>query len=548
MTDKTTEIEQIKIETDVLVIGGGPAGMKAASDISDAGYSVILTANKIDTENTALMTGLDTTDQKSLAGITDKVLANKNIEVLDDTSLVRASGATGEFTVRLAQAGGSTFTDRKIGAVVVATDYNIEPLNEKYGLELSETIITQSDIEKLASEPEKLKGKTIAFLVGYGQEGNPLVMERVFRSVDSILDAKDCAVYVYVNNLKLTADGLDRIYKSGRDKGAIYIKSTQIPAVDKDGKTISFHDPVIRKDVELLPDLIVVEEAFRADKASIDRAEILRIFQGPESFLQKDNVHFFPAGSNRDGIYVVGAGRAVMSLPDAFTDIENAVLEIKNLLGDGTKTVPKNKAVVDPGKCVICLTCYRSCPHGAIYWEEDHAVVSPVACQGCGTCASECPMDAIQVGGFEDTLFNEEIKSNISNNGKLDILAFCCQNSAFEAGTMAKKFEMGVPGNLSMIKVPCAGKIDLDYIMGAFAEGADGVLVMTCHPGNCKSEWGNTYAGWRVNDAYRLLEDTGIEKERLCFATIASNMGSEFSSIVKEMEEKINKIGKSPVK
>ncbi|MBW1867653.1 MAG: hydrogenase iron-sulfur subunit [Deltaproteobacteria bacterium] len=107
---------------------------------------------------------------------------------------------------------------------------------------------------------------------------------------------------------------------------------------------------------------------------------------------------------------------------------------------------------------------------------------------------------------------------------------------------------MQLPAGLRMIKVPCAGKIDIDSIMNAFVEGADGVLVMACHTGNCKSDQGNTYAEWRVNDAHRMMTETGFETGRLRFVTLASNMGSEFSSIVVEMEKTLQELGPSPLK
>jgi len=236
---------------------------------------------------------------------------------------------------------------------------------------------------------------------------------------------------------------------------------------------------------------------------------------------------------------VVGGAREVKNLSWTAIDADNAVLEIKNLLGDGTKAVAKEKAVVNPTRCTICLTCYRCCPHGAIYWEGDKAVISPVACQGCGICASECPMDAIQLAGYQDETLLADVRAAASISERPNIVAFCCQNSAFEAGEMAASFGMPLPAGLRMIKVPCAGKVDLDYIMNAFAEGADGVLVMACHAGNCQSDRGNTYAKWRVNDAHRMLEEIGVPKEHLRFVTLASNMGPEFSNIVVDMMENI---------
>ena len=100
-----------------------------------------------------------------------------------------------------------------------------------------------------------------------------------------------------------------------------------------------------------------------------------------------------------------------------------------------------------------------------------------------------------------------------------------------------------LPEGLRMIRVPCAGKVDVDYILTAFQAGADGVLVFACHKDNCKSERGNTFAEWRVEDAGRMLEEIGLERERLQFSTIASNMPVEFVRITRALEEKLKHLG-----
>jgi heterodisulfide reductase subunit A-like polyferredoxin/coenzyme F420-reducing hydrogenase delta subunit len=546
------DMEEINIATDVLVIGGGFTGIRAASEIAGLGYKVILIeadAKLGSQKGPNFLVDLNKQELKQLQDLENKIKSDGNIDVLTQTRLVRSAGVTGDFTVELVQ--GEESIERKVGAIVVASDFSVEILNEKYGLALTENVLAQSQLEALlasdnGSGKAKLANKTVAFLVGFGQEGNPLVMERVMRSILAIEEIDGCTPYVYAGNLKVASDGLERMYKQGREKGAIYFKLETQPDIIDNGKTISFYDSVARRNIELSPDLVIVEEEIRADLANDDLAQLLRIDSGPWGFLQKDNVHLFPVRSNREGIFVIGSSREIFNLPFVWTDVENLSLEIRDLLGDGKKIVPKDKAVVDQGKCVICLTCYRCCPHGAIYWTSE-AVISPVACQGCGICASECPMDAIQIGGFNDADMTAAVKTSVApGNGTPRIVAFCCQNSAYEAGEMADVLKMKVPEGLRMIKVPCAGKIDLEFIMNAFVAGADGVLVMACHPGNCKSEKGNTYAGWRVNDALRMLEEAGFEKDRLRFETIASNMGGDFASIVLDMEQKIKELGVSP--
>ncbi len=540
------EMEKIDIVTDVMVIGGGCTGLKAAASIAETGYHVIL-ADQGDSKEPAgcSLLGISADYKGRLDSLKKEVQEDSRIEFLSDAGIQKAAGVPGDFTIRLSANGEDL--EKKAGALVVATDISAAPLNHIYGLEFSDKIVSLSDFEGMLQSPdfrEKLKkgGMSVAFMTGFAQEGSPLLMKRVLDSVLAVGEAGENSAYVYVNDIKVADDDLERLYKAGRDKGGIYFKLTQAPEVGKKNGSpvISFHDPVVRSEIEVCPDVIVLEEAMAANQVNPELAEILRIDMEPMGFLQKDNLHRFPVNSNREGIYVVGSSREIQSLSDAWTDVENVVLQIKKLLGDGTKEVPRFRAEVDREKCVTCLTCYRCCPHGAIYW-DDKAVISPVACQACGICASECPQEAIQITGYADDEIISRIRESLSEaEGKAPkIIAFCCENSSLEAGRAASLFRYELPEGLRMIPVPCAGKVDVHYILTAFVEGADGVLVMACHPGNCKSETGTTFARWRVDHVYKMLEETGIEKKRLEFVTLASNMAPEFAKTAVEMQERI---------
>jgi len=541
------KMEKISIATEVLVIGGGYTGLKAAAAIAETGYPVILADPQNAAEsNNPFLIGIPADCQSQLNNLKESIHANKRIEFLPNTGITAVTGVTGDFTIRMTSNGAAL--EKKVGAVVVATDIESTPLNQIYGLPLSDKVVSLSELEQKMGSPEFIKkisteNPTIAFLVGFAQEGSPLLMKRVLDSVIKINEASSSAsTYVYINDIKVAGDNLERLYKAARDKGTIYFKLNQPPSIEPqtEGPVLTFHDPVIRSDIELSPDILVIEEAMIANQINPRLAECLRIDMGPMGFLQTDNVHRFPIDSNREGIYVIGASRDIQSISEAWTDVENTTRRIQHLLGDGTRKVPGFRAEVDREKCVTCLTCYRCCPHGAIYW-DDKAVISPVACQACGICASECPQEAIQLTGFGDDDMLTQIRTALSGvkQGASKILAFCCENSSYEAGKAAALFHSPLPEGLRMIQVPCAGKVDIHYILTALIEGADGVLVMACHAGNCKSETGTTFARWRVDNAYRMIEEVGLDKNRLQFVTLASNMAQDFSKIAIEMEDRI---------
>ncbi len=549
MTDmQTIPTIETEVNTRVLVLGGAWSGAQAAAELVEQGYGVTLVeeastlskARELADFYPLLVPERDT----PLLETARKVENMENIELLTNTSLLHVHGMPGDFRVKL-NVGGK-IKDLDVGAVVVATDIEAQPAFDAYGLTPGAKAIGLGELEKKLHTQPPQEAK-VAFLAGFCDDGSPLSMERIMRSALQVQEAGSQA-YVYVKNIKVAAEGLEKLYKATRDKGVLYFKLQDKPDLAGDGSSLVSLDPVLSQHIELNPDLVVVEDQLTASHLNPRLAELLRIDLGPRNFIQENNVHRFPVRSNREGIFVVGGSRDVSSLPDTFADVGNVALEVTRFLDGGRKTVPEHMGIVDREKCCFCLTCYRCCPHGAITW-EDKPVISSIACQGCGICASECPQDAIQIVSFEDDTIKHTIKSQLAQASQGPaIIAFCCENSSFEAGHMAQAFNRDLPGGLNMVKVPCAGKVDLDYIFTAFLSGADGVMVLSCHPGNCKSVRGNTFASWRVDNAYRMLENAGMSRERLLYSTLASNMDVEFSELAASLEAKLQELGPSPLK
>lgn len=546
-------MEEISMNTTVLVIGGGWNGITAAWELVQAGFPVLLAVGGQKIGGPVLSGSSSLVSGRTLGDLMEAVQGDDRIDMLTDTKLVSLGGAPGDFHVRLAQAG--SIVEKDVGAVVLALDARSFSLSERYGLDGRDNVLSQSALEEALASAEKkdrLLGhgaRDILFLVGLGQEGNPVVMERAIRSAIEVQEIEGAQATILVGNVKLAHQGLEALYKQSREKGVLYIKLKGLPQIGNgSGLSVTVYDPVLHADIELRPGVVVVDEALRPHPQISELAGVLGVGTDSEGFLQSDNVHFFPVRSNREGIFVVGSARRQADFKQGLADAQNLVLEISHLLGRGKKLVPREKARIHRGKCTICLTCFRVCPHGAITW-DNRAVISPVACQGCGICAGECPMDAIQLVEYEDDQIRDRIVAALRNRTDAPVMiAFCCRNSAHEAGETARMLGHPLPEGLRMIKVPCAGKVDVDYILTAFEAGADGVLVLACHKDNCKSEHGNTFAGWRVEDAVRMLEEVGLEKERLQFATLASNMPMEFFKISQALERKLKEIGPSRVR
>lgn len=129
------------------------------------------------------------------------------------------------------------------------------------------------------------------------------------------------------------------------------------------------------------------------------------------------------------------------------------------------------------------------------------------------------------------------------------IVAFCCSWCSYAGADLAGVSRLQYPTNIKIIRVMCSGRIDPTFVLEAFKNGADGVLVAGCHiPADCHYLSGNLRAQRRIAITKNLLKQLGLEPERLRLEWISASEGDKFAALVKEMTEKIKELGPSPLK
>ena len=123
------------------------------------------------------------------------------------------------------------------------------------------------------------------------------------------------------------------------------------------------------------------------------------------------------------------------------------------------------------------------------------------------------------------------------------IALFACNWCTYAAIDLAGTSRMKYPPNFRVIKVMCSGRIDPQFILEAFRDGADGVLVAGCHPGDCHYIEGNVKTLRRMALLKRIVESLGIEKERLRLEWISAAEAAKFVKVAREMVEQIKALG-----
>jgi len=123
------------------------------------------------------------------------------------------------------------------------------------------------------------------------------------------------------------------------------------------------------------------------------------------------------------------------------------------------------------------------------------------------------------------------------------IIAFLCNWCSYGAADLAGVGRLQYPANIRVIRIPCTGRMSPKFILSALKEGADGVWVSGCHPGDCHYLEGNYYARRKFLLFNDLLEHMGVEPGRVQFSWISSAESSKFLEVVTEVTASIKALG-----
>ena len=123
------------------------------------------------------------------------------------------------------------------------------------------------------------------------------------------------------------------------------------------------------------------------------------------------------------------------------------------------------------------------------------------------------------------------------------IVGFFCNWCTSTAADLAGTSRMQYPPNLAAIRVMCSGRVDPVFVVKALKDGADGVLIAGCHPGDCHYSEGNYKTMRRYPMLLDLLEQFGIERQRVRLEWISASEGKQFAAVVKDFTEQLKTLG-----
>jgi heterodisulfide reductase subunit A-like polyferredoxin len=427
------ETQSLPLKAEVLVLGGGITGISIAQALAKSGVHVFLLekGSQLGGRVLELQKFYNRPEevQKWVEGKVSEVSRTSNITLFTQAELKHLDGHLGRFQAKI-RGRNEMETVLQVSALVVATGY--ETQRERKGIYAHKRVITLSEMERLLSETKgsslQYEGKDVG-MVSYLLDGvNEDIKVDSINAIKQSLQLQEsfqCQVTLLCKDVKVSTDGMERLYRKAREKGVVFFKYEEIPKlsivngqIQVDVKDTAPIQENRQWPVSILSDLIVISESFIPTRETENLSRLLKIHLGSRGFLMEDNPQLLRVRSNRRGIFVAGGCRFPQEVSESLTEARAVAEEVMSLLSKGGYTYDLAVAEVDPKKCAVCYTCPRLCPHSAITVElyaerniytipgrEDKwgaAKVDPAACYGCGICVAECPAKAITLRHLTD--------------------------------------------------------------------------------------------------------------------------------------------------
>ncbi|MBO8137348.1 MAG: hydrogenase iron-sulfur subunit [Desulfotomaculum sp.] len=127
------------------------------------------------------------------------------------------------------------------------------------------------------------------------------------------------------------------------------------------------------------------------------------------------------------------------------------------------------------------------------------------------------------------------------------IVGIFCNWCSYTGADLAGTSRIQYPPNIRIVRVMCTGSVDPMYLVRPLLEGADGVLVSGCHPGDCHYGTGNYKARRKIAMVKEVLKQFGIEEDRLWFRFISASEGNKIGETVSDMVKKLKELGPNPL-
>jgi heterodisulfide reductase subunit A len=398
-----------------LVVGAGVAGMSAAISLAQLGVAVDLIekSDRIGGRINDIHRTIDGVSVRDFRdGLIQQIAQQPGITCRTLTRVVACTGQAGRFRAVLEQADNQ-LVQENYGAVILATGIR-ETDPSLCGYPASDAILTQLAFEQFLAEPScDLSGiDTVVMIQCAGTRFAPRNYCSKVCCATSLKHAMmlksrkpDIDVYVLVRDM-MAIGSIEQVYTQARKAGVMFLtyEPERKPVVQTAGDRVwvrSF-ERILGREIEIEADRVILA-AGMVPEADDAVCSVFGIGRDEDGFFREADIKWHPVRTEREGIFVAGAGLAPSSIPEAIASAKAcAVQALPFLMPQRPLAQVRKTASVRHSICSLCEQCVAACPFHARRLDPDidRIVIDPLACRACGICASVCPNDAAVVEGL----------------------------------------------------------------------------------------------------------------------------------------------------
>jgi heterodisulfide reductase subunit A len=416
---------EIRVTPVGLIIGGGISGMTAAIELAKQGFEVHLVEREKELGGHLrkihyLLEG-DNPKERLDALIKD-VMENDKIHVHLESEVAEINGFVGNFKSKIKHQNGKE-EEIEHGIVIVATGATeYKPTEYLYGKD--PRVMTQHELEeKIANGDFKAKTVVMIQCVGARNEERPNCARICCgQAIKNALKIKEISpeteVYVLYKDIRSYGFKED-YYRKASEKGVLFINyedGRKPQVVNGKGKLeVTFWEPVIKQEVTIEPDFVILSAATIPNPDNKRVAEMLKVPLTKDGFFLEAHMKLRPVDFATDGVFLCGMAHSPKYIDESIAQACAAAARATTILSKPTLEMEGIVASVNEDLCSGCRICEYLCPYGAIEMKEkDDKLVAHVIealCKGCGACGTACPTKAITMGHFTTEEIVAQVKA-----------------------------------------------------------------------------------------------------------------------------------------
>jgi len=427
----------------------------------------------------------------------------------------------------------------KVGTKVIAIGANLESDLGDYKYNSQKDIITSAEFERMLSSDGITKGNIIK--ISDKKPPKSISIIQINSKTNFNPKLRDITVSKYLDSItgRLPKCKINVFYNLGNSNkdNNFFLRSTDgMYHYAKDIKIIvRNNEKVVIADFEEYPsDMIILNINLVPNKDLNSLRRLMDFSLNNDGFMSEETL--------ASGIYGIGTILGPLDYKSTISTANNVALKVISLLSQNYLIAEFSGIEINEEKCGLCGLCLQSCPYNAITIDSDKINVDKFKCKGCGTCVSVCPTNAIEmnIDTSEKILKPIEVISKFKKRPK--IIAFCCNSCGYAAADDAGYKKLFYNPNIFIVRVPCTGRVDTNFILKSFELGFDGVMIIGCRKGACRYIDGiekvqkkvnilKNILGWKYSNRIILKRMNAVEGNK--FVEILNRFDKQLSEVIK---------------